>query len=91
MKTAYIATSNGFELTLDLSLYARPAVMKALYCLSDAYSIAYERKGKRLHIYLTDAESAHADYSSEAAKALRLIQFEMLRYDTMRRTSHVRT
>jgi His-Xaa-Ser system protein HxsD len=81
---------SGFVITLDSSLYARPAVMKALYRMQAKYTIAYERRGKWLYVNFTPSSKTTIDVVSEAAEALRSIQFEMLRYDTMRQTAHVR-
>jgi His-Xaa-Ser system protein HxsD len=90
MKQFYREHASGFEMFLDLSLYARQAVMKAFYLLQGSYTIAYERRGKFLHAFFEPVKSGSADFKAEAENALRLVQYEMLRYDTMRRTSHIR-
>lgn len=90
MKQFYREYGSGFEITVDLSLYARPAVMKALYSMQAKYAITYERRGKWLHVTFTPSKGTTVDIAPEATEALRCIQFEMLRYDTMRQTAHVR-
>ena len=91
MPEKYWPTECGFVIELDTSIYARAAVMKALYHLQDDYIISYERDGAKLLIYF---DWLNADYSSEwkktAAQVMREINFEMIRYDTMRATSHIR-
>jgi len=90
VKRFYRELGSGFEITVDLSLYARPAVMKALYRQQEKYAITYERRGKWLRVCFTPIMDTTVEVASEAAEALRRIQFEMLRYDTMRQTAHVR-
>ena len=48
---AYKLTDNGFSIKLDRNLYAREAVMKALYRFHDKYIISYETDGAFIHVF----------------------------------------
>lgn len=89
MHQPYEVLDGGILLKLDLTVYARQAVMKALYRIQDRYIISYERKDANLEVYLEPIQSLSAP-KADIAFVLREIDFEMIRYDAMRETAHVR-
>ena len=89
MYQPYEVFDSGFLLRLDLTVYARQAVMKALYRIQDRYIISYERKDANLEVYLESIQPLAAP-KADIAFVLREIDFEMIRYDTMRETTHLR-
>ncbi len=48
---AYELIDNGFTIRLDRNLYAREAVMKALYHFHDKYIISYETDGAFINVF----------------------------------------
>ena len=86
----YDITEQGFVLHLDATIYARPAVMKAFYRLQDRYIISYERIGKTLDVFFDLPKEIELDVSNEVKTIMSELSFEMIRYDTMRQTSHLR-
>lgn len=86
---AYKSIDKGFCLSLDMSLYARPAVMKALYKYHDQFVISYESQGERLFVYF-ETMSPLPNVEEKVSEILKELSFQMIRYDTMKRTSQVR-
>ncbi len=82
-------TDNGFAIKLDRNLYAREAVMKALYRFHDKYIISYETDGAFIHVFF-ETESK-IEYAEQEIKAImKELSFQMIRLDTARRTRGIR-
>ena len=86
---AYELTENGFAIKLDRNLYAREAVMKALYRFHDKYIISYETDGTFIHVFFETGANIEA-IEHEAATIMKELSFQMVRLDTARRTRGVR-
>lgn len=86
---AYTLIDNGFCISLNLSLYARPAVMKALYRFHEQFIISFELDAERIHIYFESAEPL-SNIERTVAAVYKELSFQMIRHDTMKRTSQVR-
>lgn len=86
----YDITEQGFILHLDATIYARPAVMKAFYRLQDRYIISYERSDKDLDVYFDMPCKRKIEPAEEIREIMAELAFEMIRYDTMQKTSNLR-
>lgn len=86
---AYRRIENGFSISLNLSIYARPAVMKAFYKYHQQYMISYEVQGDHLEVSFETSKQI-ADVDAVVASILKELSYQMIRYDTMRTTGHVR-
>lgn len=86
---AYRLIDNGFCISLNLSLYARPAVMKALYKYHQKYMISFEVNHDHLDVYF-ETTSATEDIDVLVASILKELSYQMIRYDTMHATNQVR-
>lgn len=86
---AYTLIDSGFSIRLDLRLYEREAVIKTLYRYHDKYMISYEVEGNSIIISF-ETNSPVDDYSTEVSSILKELDFQMIRIDTIRRTSHIR-
>ncbi len=89
MHQLYENYENGFVLTISQRLYARPAVIKALYHFHKRYLISYELESDNLKIFfepLTTIDSIpHA-----VAEITEALDLQMIRYDTMHSTNEIR-
>ncbi len=86
---AYELTENGFSIRIDRNLYAREAVMKALYRFHDKYVISYETDGAFIHVFFeTSAKIEPIEH--EIAEIMKELSFQMIRLDTARRTRGIR-
>ncbi|MBR0150409.1 MAG: hypothetical protein IJP89_03495 [Synergistaceae bacterium] len=86
---AYELTDNGFSIKLDRNLYAREAVMKALYRFHDKYIISYETDGAFIHVFFeTNAKIESIEH--EISGIMKELAFQMIRLDTARRTRGIR-
>lgn len=82
-------TENGFSIKLDRNLYAREAVMKALYRFHDKYIISYETDGAFIHVFFeTNAKIESVEH--EIAEIMKELSFQMIRLDTARHTKGIR-
>lgn len=82
-------TDKGFTIKLDRNLYAREAVMKALYRFHDKYIISYETDGAFIYVFF-ETESK-IEYAEQEIKAImKELSFQMIRLDTARRTRGIR-
>ena len=86
---AYELTENGFSIKLDRNLYAREAVMKALYRFHDKYIISYETDGAFIHIFF-ETNAKIDSVENETAEIMKELSFQMIRLDTSRRTRGIR-
>ena len=86
---AFFLIDDGFSIKLDLRLYEREAVIKTLYRYHEKYLISYELEGNYIVISF-ETQHPLADYTSEVSSMLKELDFQMLRIDTIRRTSHIR-
>lgn len=86
----YDITDQGFVLHLDATVYARPAIMKAFYHLQNRYIISYERLDTKLDVYFDYIDEPSEDLSEQIRSIMTELNFEMIRYDTMRETSNLR-
>lgn len=85
----YSRIDGGFRLTLDPAVYARSAVMKALYKFQNRYIISYEYANDQLCVDFEGAIEA-SSLQEEVRNIMRELSFQMLRYDTMLQTKHIR-
>ena len=90
METTYTCQHNGFSLRVDMSVYSRPAVMKALYKWTDRYAIAYSRDYGQLLVEFECLNKGLCSPLIDAKNALNSLSFEMMRWDVMKRTSVIR-
>ena len=86
---AYKITENGFSIRLDRNLYAREAVMKALYRFHDKYVISYETDGAFIYVFFETSKKI-ASVESETAEIMKELNFQMIRLNTARRTRGIR-
>ena len=82
-------TDNGFVIRLDRNLYAREAVMKALYRFHDKYVISYEIDGAFIHVFFETGAKTEA-IEHEIKAVMKELSFQMIRLDTARRTRGIR-
>jgi len=90
MKTCYQITGEGFMLLVDRRVYARAAVMKALYRYTDDYTITYTVDQEEFVSIEFTARRSGLDIEGNAQTSLNDLYFEVIRFDTMRRTSGIR-
>jgi hypothetical protein len=76
-------------MSIDMTIYARPAVMKALYRFHEEYIISFEREGSILRVWCESRDGAPST-KNIVADAFRELSFQMIRYDTMHSTKGVR-
>ena len=88
--TTYEKTSFGFLIRIPLNLYARPAVIKALYSYRDKYLISYELTDQDLIIYFEPVKDISFELKEEVSNILKDLDFQMIRYDTMNGTKEIR-
>lgn len=86
---AYELTENGFAIKLDRNLYAREAVIKALYRFHDKYIISYETDGAFVHVFF-ETRAKIESIESETAEIMKELSFQMIRLDIARRTRGIR-
>lgn len=86
---SYRLIDNGFCISLNLSLYARPAVMKALYKYHQQYLISFEIEENHLMVYF-ESETPITEIDNLVASIQKELSFQMIRYDTMQATNQVR-
>ncbi|MBQ7578421.1 MAG: hypothetical protein IJT21_09170 [Synergistaceae bacterium] len=86
---SYELTNNGFVIRLDRNLYAREAVMKALYRFHEKYIIYYENDGAFINVFFESAEKL-ISIEQEIAIIMKELSFQMIRLDTARRTKGIR-
>lgn len=86
---AYDRIEEGFSLKLDMRLFERSAVMKALYRFHDKYVISYEIEGQYLCI---DFETTNLSdsYEEDVSEIMKELSFQMIRLDTVRHTHSIR-
>ena len=86
---AYELTDDGFTIRLDRNLFAREAVMKALYRFHEKYIISYETDGAFIHVFFeTRAKIDSAEL--EISAVMKELNFQMIRLDTARRSRGIR-
>lgn len=87
----YEVTDSGFIVHLDMTVYARQAVMKAFYRLQDRYIISFERKEHCLDVYLDRSNPIEKEAVMDELRSIfSELNFEMLHYDTLKQTSNIR-
>lgn len=86
----YEKTNTGFLIRISLYLYARAAVIKALYTYRDRYLIYYELNNDELIIFFEPIHSDVPDMKTEISNIYRDLDFQMLRYDTMKNSKEIR-
>ena len=86
---AYELISNGFTIKIDRNLYAREAVMKALYRFHERYIISYESEGAFIKIFFETRSNINS-VDKEVAEIMQELSFQMLRLDTAQRTRSIR-
>ena len=86
---AYELIKNGFTIKIDRNLYAREAVMKALYRFYTRYIISYETEGAFIQVFF-ETRSNIDSVDNEVAEIMQELNFQMLRLDTARRTRNIR-
>ena len=86
---AYELTENGFAIRLDRNLYAREAVMKALYRFHDKYIISYETDRAFICVFFETRVKIES-VENEIAEIMKELSFQMIRLDTASRTRGVR-
>ena len=79
----------SFGLRIDRRLYAREAVMKALYRWTDQYAISFYYEGD---YFIAECESkcTGRDSQVDRKEMISCLHFEMIRYDTAKRTRGLR-
>lgn len=90
MLSPFETDESGFSLSVSLALYARPAVIKALYPYHDKYLITYEVIDETLNIHFKPFPGIEIILDEEKAKILQDLDFQMIRFDTMQATKEVR-
>ena len=85
----YETFEQGFRLKLDLRLYEREAVMKALYHFREQYMISYEVEDRCLYVYF-ETSAPKDDYGPDVNAIMKALDFQMMRLDTIRRTRGMR-
>jgi len=83
-------TENGFMIRLSLSLYARPAVIKALYKFHDDFLISYEVSEDNLLVFFQRRDETPFSIANCTAEIEKELDYQMIRYDTMKATSEIR-
>lgn len=83
-------TESGIVIHVPLQLYARPAVIKALYQYHNDFLISYELVNEELLLYFEPLKAAMKDWPSFAAEIMKSLDFQMIRYDTMNATKEIR-
>ena len=86
---AYELIDNGFAIKLDRNLYAREAVMKALYRFHEKYIISYETDESFVYVFFETYAKIEA-IEQEIAEIMKELSFQMIRLDTARRTRGIR-
>lgn len=86
---AYELIERGFRISLNMSLFARPAVMKALYKYHQQFLISFEIENDHLLVYFESSDPI-TDVNGMVASILAEINYQMIRYDTMRSTNQIR-
>lgn len=86
---AYSRIEHGFCISLNLSLYARPAVMKALYRYHEQFTISFELEKDHMVVYFETPDGI-VDIDGVVASILKELSFQMIRFDTMQATNHIR-
>lgn len=86
---SYELTENGFVIKLDRNLYAREAVMKALYRFHEKYVISYETDGEFIHVFFETSAKINS-IEQEVSGIMKELTFQMIRLDTARRTKGIR-
>lgn len=87
--SAYELTEKGFSIRLDRNLYAREAVMKALYRFHDRYIIYYETDGEFIRVFF-EACAEIESIEQELAEIMKELSFQVIRLDTARCTKGIR-
>ena len=85
----YELISNGFTIRLDRNLYAREAVIKALYRFHEKYIIFYETDRAFIRIFF-ETGSKIESIDTEVAEIMKELSFQVIRLDTARRTKGIR-
>ena len=85
----YAITDFGFTIQLPIQLYARPAVIKALYPFRKQFLISYELLDNTLLIYFEKTQDDF-DIKGSISEVLKEIDFQMIRYDTINSTKDIR-
>lgn len=86
---AYELTDNGFSIKLDRNLYAREAVMKALYRFHDKYIISYETDGAFIHVFFETCAKIES-IEHEISSIMKELAFQIIRLDTAQRAKGIR-
>ena len=86
---AYDITESGFRIALDMRLYDRSAVIKALYRFHDDYIISYEIDGTELQVFF-DNKDTISDYNTVVSEVMKELDFQMIRLDTISKTKDIR-
>ena len=89
MHKSYEEYNKGFSINISLKLYARPAVIKALYHFHDRYLISYELSGSKLTIFF-EPKAVIKDIEQEVSEIMEALDLQMIRYDTMLNTKEIR-
>lgn len=85
----YELTDDGFVVKLDRNLFAREAVMKALYRFHDKYIISYDTDGAFIHVFF-EARTKIDSVEQEISAVMKELSFQMIRLDTAIRSRGIR-
>ena len=88
--TIYEEIGNGFSIRISQYLYARAAIVKALYAYREKYLIYYSLEEDTLVVYFEPLTQGPLDIKAEVARVFKDLDFQMLRYDTMKQTKEIR-
>lgn len=86
---AFTQTEDGFCFKLSREGYARQAVVKALYPYRDTYIISYDFDGNNITVYFEKKELID-NVEQQVSEILKALDFQMIRYDTVRQTDAIR-
>ena len=89
MHNSYEEYNKGFSISISLKLYARPAVIKALYHFHNKYLISYELSGSKLTIFF-EPKAVTQDIKQEVSEIMEALDLQMIRYDIMLSTKEIR-
>ena len=90
MQKNYKKTESGITIRIPLTLYARPAVIKALYPYHDEHLITYELIKDELFLYFEPIKNNITDIQVFVADIMKALDYQMIRYDTMKATNEIR-
>lgn len=90
MPEFYEKYDNGFCVHFSCEVYSRPAVLKALYAFHDRFLISYEITEKTLDVFFEPVKVLDEPIKEIVAAIQKELDFQMIRYDTMKSTNDIR-